>query len=113
MSWRQSGIFVAVLLFICFFSCLPGVSLVGFAATTPQFIQESDNQVDTGRTSSVTFSAPTAAGNYFVVYLIWDNNSSASVSDSAGNVYTSVASASRWNSNKYNAQVFFAKNLRA
>jgi chitodextrinase len=113
MSWRRSGVFVVVLLFISFFSSYPGGNFVGFAATTPQFIQENDNQVDSGRTSSVTFSAPTAAGNYLVVFLIWDNNSSASVSDSSGNVYTSAVSASRWNSNKYNAQVFYAKNLKS
>jgi hypothetical protein len=108
MSWRRPVLFTVVLFSICFVS-----SSVGFAATTPQFVQERDNQANSGRTSSVSFANPTTIGNTIVVYLIWDNTGSAAVSDSSGNVYASAVSASRWSSNRYSAQIFYARNLKS
>src|SRR5712671_549072 len=92
--------------------CCGGNSSV-FAATTPTFVQEKDNQVTAGRTTSVSFSSFTTTGNIIVAYVIWDNTSTATVSDSNGNVYASAAGPTRWSSNKYSAQVFYAKNTKS
>jgi len=86
-----------------------GGSNIAFAAATPTFVQEKDNQVTTGKTNSVSFTSPTTNGNIIVAYLIWDNTSAATVSDSAGNIYVSAVGPSRWSSNKYSAQIFYAK----
>jgi chitodextrinase len=113
MSWRRSGLFAVALFLICFLSSYPNERFVGYAATTPQFVQEIDNQVNSGKTSSVSFASPITIGNTIVVYLIWDNTGSASVSDSAGNNYVSAVSAARWSDNNYSAQVFYARNVKA
>src|ERR1019366_3713825 len=79
-------------------------------ATTPAFIQEQDNQVTSGNTSRATLSTKTTAGNLFVVYLIWDNTGSASVSDSIGNAYASAVAPIRWSNGQYSAQIFYTIN---
>jgi chitodextrinase len=85
-----------------------GIAALG--ATTPAFIQERDNQVTSGNTSRATLSSKTTAGNLFVVYLIWDNTGSASVSDSLGNAYASAVAPIRWSNGKYSAQIFYTIN---
>src|SRR5579871_6683060 len=95
--WR-CGVVLAALT-----AALPAV----LPAATPAFIQEKDNQANSGKSSAVTFSAPTTAGNLIAVYLIWDNSASASVTDSLGNTYTSALPATLWNT-KYSSQIFYA-----
>jgi hypothetical protein len=81
--------------------------------TAPAFVQEKDNQLYIGNKSSVTFSNPTAVGNLIVVYLIWDNKGSASVSDSLGNSYSNASGVALWSSGTYSAQIFYTINLRS
>jgi chitodextrinase len=91
-----------------------GIGIVAHAATTatPKFIQEKDNQVTSGKTSSIKFSSSTTAGNLLVAYIIWDNTGSASVSDSSGNTYLSAVGPSTWPNGHYSAQVFYARNTK-
>ena len=83
---------------------------VALEAAQPAFVQERDTQITFGSTSRTTFSAPTTAGNLLVVYLVWDNTSGVSVSDSLGNTYTSAVGPTRWNNNRSSAQIFYAIN---
>jgi uncharacterized protein (TIGR03437 family) len=78
------------------------------SAVTPTFIQEKDNQITSGQTSSAAFSSPTTAGNLVVVYLIWDNLGVASVSDSLGNTYAAAVAPTRWSNGLYSIQTFYA-----
>jgi chitodextrinase len=84
---------------------------VAFAAITPRFVQEKDNQVTSGNVSSATFSAPTTAGNLIAVYLIWDSTGTASVSDSLRNTYVSAVAPAQWGSGKYSSQIFYTISL--
>jgi chitodextrinase len=96
-------------------SCFTLLALFAFGsaplgATTPAFIQGTVNQISSGITNSVPLSSPTAAGSLIVVYVIWDNTGSVSVSDSAGNTYASAVGPTQWNSDPYSVQVFYAIN---
>lgn len=93
-----------VLLVICF------LTSVASGAAQPTFVQERDSQITFGSTSRTTFSAQTTAGNLFVVYLVWDNTSGASVSDSLGNIYASAIGPTRWSNNRNSVQTFYAIN---
>src|SRR5882672_2839777 len=88
-------------------------AIAASGATTPAFVQEKDRQINLGTKNAVAFSSPSTAGNLIVVYLIWDNTGSASVSDSLGNAYVNATPATRWSSNRYSAQIFYAVNLRS
>jgi uncharacterized protein (TIGR03437 family) len=85
--------------------------IINGANTTPVFIQEEDNRVTSGQTSSATFSSPTTAGNLIVVYLIWDSTGTASVSDSLGNTYAAAVAPTQWSNSQYSVQTFYAINL--
>ena len=83
-----------------------------FGAGTPTFVQERDSQITSGRTVNVAFRSSTAVGNLIVAYVVWDNTGSASLADSAGNSYVSAIGPTRWSSNRYSVQVFYARNIR-
>ena len=89
------------------------LSAIQAVASTPAFVQERDNQVNSGNTSSTTFSSVVTGGNLLVAYLIWDSTGGASVSDSLGNVYASAGGPTRWSNGIYSAQVFYAINKRS
>jgi trimeric autotransporter adhesin len=78
------------------------------SASVPVFIQEKDNQVISGQTSTATFSSPTTAGHLIAVFLIWDNTGVASVSDSLGNTYAAAIAPTRWNNSVFSSQTFYA-----
>jgi glucose/arabinose dehydrogenase/chitodextrinase len=82
------------------------------AATTPTFKQVRANEITSGTLNSLAFKSANTAGNLIVVYLAWTNTNSVSVTDTRGNVYTSVGSRTTWgvNSNR-SSQVFYAKNI--
>jgi chitodextrinase len=88
-------------------------SAIQAVASTPAFVQERDNQVNSGNTGSTTFSSVVTGGNLLVAYLIWDSTGGASVSDSLGNVYASAGGPTRWSNGIYSAQVFYAINNRS
>src|SRR5450631_953083 len=96
--------------FLIWFTLFLQTGSAALGATTPAFIQEKDNQVTSGNTSRATLSSKTTAGDLFVVYLIWDNTGSASVSDSLGNTYASAVAPIRWSNGKYSAQIFSTIN---
>ena len=81
-------------------------------ATTPSFVQARAAEITSGRTNSVAFQAPNAAGNLIVVSVFWDNTSSVSVADSRGNTYASGGARRTWGSTR-SAQVFYARNVAA
>jgi glucose/arabinose dehydrogenase len=78
---------------------------------TPTHVQSRANEIGSGTVNSLAFSNANAAGNLIVVYAIWDNTGAASISDTKGNAYSSVAPATRWNNNTWSSQVFYAKNV--
>jgi len=83
---------------------------VASGAVQPAFVQEKDTQITFGSTNRTTFAAPNTAGNLIVVYVVWDNTSGVSVSDSLGNTYTSAIGPTRWNNNRNSVQTFYAIN---
>src|SRR6266404_2360201 len=67
------------------------------ALAAPTFIREADNKVTTGTTASVALPS-TAPGNLIVVYVVWDNASTARVSDNFGSSFASAGGPTRWSS---------------
>jgi hypothetical protein len=80
------------------------------AAATPTFVQARAKEVRSGTTSSLAFTSANTAGNLVVVYVLWSNAGSVSVSDSRGNGYASAVARVTWKSN-WSAQVLYAKNV--
>ena len=80
-------------------------------AATPAFVQKKEQQINSGTTNLVTFTTSNTAGNLIVVYVIWDNNGSVSLSDSRGNTYVSAVSQAKYSGDRANAQIFYAKNI--
>ena len=78
---------------------------------TPAFVQESDGSTTSGRTVSAAFSSANTSGNLIVLHVIWDNTSTVSVSDSAGNRYASAVGPTRYNNKSWSAQLFYATNV--
>lgn len=101
---------------------LLGVALVLAAATlsvvsssrayaaTAAFVQGRNAQVTSGTTASLAFSKANTAGNLIVVYVVWDNPGTVTVSDTRGDTYTAATSRQAWGSN-WSAQVFYASNI--
>src|SRR5215831_7042770 len=87
-----------------------GAAPAGAAPATPKFVQVRANEVTSGRTNSLTFSSGNTAGNLIVVYAIWSNTNSASVSDSGGNAYAAATARTTWGTN-WSAQVFYANKI--
>lgn len=79
-------------------------------AAPPQYIQGTQNEVRSGTTNAVSFGSALHAGNTVVVYLLWSNSGSATVTDSQGNTYTSAGPAVPWGSNSLNSQIFYARS---
>ena len=80
------------------------------AASTPAFVQARANEVGSGTTNSLAFTTPNTAGNLIVVYAIWSNAGTATVTDSRGNAFVSAAPRTTWGTN-WSSQVFVAKNI--
>ena len=76
----------------------------------PSFVQATDNQISLGSSTPVSFSIPTQPGNTIVVYVIWDNTGSATVTDTSGNVFVPASGPLNWG-NGSSAQVFYATNI--
>ncbi len=85
---------------------------IGAAGTPPAFVQVNDNDISAGSSVPVSFNNPVKAGNTIVVYAIWDNAGSASITDTLGNHFVSVSAPVSWG-NGYSAQIFYATNLAA
>ena len=87
----------------------PGTALTA----TPTFVQARAREVTSGTAVSLAFGSANAAGNLIVVYVVWDNAGSAAISDSRGNSYAAAQAVTRWRSNQWSAQVFYARNVAA
>ena len=76
-------------------------------------VQHIEETAGTGiSTTSQTFSAVSTSGDLIVVTVKWgDQTLSASVSDSKGNMYTSVIGPTNWSGTAKRAQTFYAKNI--
>lgn len=77
---------------------------------TPAFVQQNTNQITSGASNQTSFSTANTAGNLIVVYAIWDNTNTATVSDTNGNTYTSAVGPTALTS-CCRAQIFYAKNI--
>ena len=89
-----------------------GLPTVHAAPATPTYVQGRANEAARATTTNaVAFSSANTAGNLLVVYAIWDNSSAATISDTRGNSYASVAPPSRWKGSAWSSQVFYAKNV--
>ena len=81
-------------------------------AATATFKQVNGKEIKSGTVNSMAFKSANMAGNLIVVYLAWTNTSSVSVTDTRGNVYTSVESPTTWGpTSNRSSQVFYAKNI--
>jgi glucose/arabinose dehydrogenase len=79
-------------------------------AATPAFVQTGAREVTSGTTNALAFGSPNTAGNLIVVYALWSNTNTVTISDSRGNTYTGATSRTTWGSN-WSAQVFYARNV--
>jgi hypothetical protein len=82
-------------------------------AATATFKQVNAKEITSGTINNLAFKSANTAGNLIVVYLAWTNTSSVSVTDTRGNVYTSVENPTTWGPSFSNrsSQVFYAKNI--
>ena len=93
---------------------LPMFAPSASAAATPTFKQVRAKEITSGTLNSLAFSSANTTGNLIVVYLMWTNTDSVSVTDTRGNAYTSIGSRTMWGANSNNSsQVFYAKNVAA
>ena len=93
------------------------------SAAAPANVQTRAQEITSGSVAHLPFAEPTTAGNLVVVYVVWDNDSPVTVSDSAGNSYASAApavslpletastAAATWNNDTWSSQVFYAANV--
>jgi hypothetical protein len=111
---KSTFIALGVVACLCLISGVPALQGgTAEAAPIPTFVQGSFARVVSGATVSVAFPRPTVAGNTVVAYALWSEVGSVSLSDTAGNAYTSVSAASRWHGDAWSAQVLYASNVRA
>ena len=75
-------------------------------AATPAHVQSRANEIGSGTVNDLAFASPNTAGNLIVVYALWSNAGSATVTDTRGNSYATAGPATRWNNNTWSSQVF-------
>jgi glucose/arabinose dehydrogenase/PKD repeat protein len=107
---RPSRLAVLVLVGALLGIALPRVDAA--TAATPTFVQVRAKEVRSGTTNSLAFNNANTAGNLIVVYAIWSNTGSATVSDSRGNAYANAAARTTWGGT-WSSQVFYARNVAA
>jgi hypothetical protein len=100
----------AVLLLVLGITLLPAPVQ---AAAIPTFVQTRAKEVTSGTTNGLAFNNSNTAGNLIVVYVVWCNVGTVSLSDTRGNAYASAQAPTRWSNNQWSAQVFYAKNIAA
>jgi len=81
------------------------------AAAKRLFVQKRDQQVTAGSSISVTFRRPNTFGNLIVAYLVWDNSTTVSLTDSRGNTYLNAIGPTPSGSGRASAQIFYAQNV--
>ena len=78
--------------------------------TPPAFVQGTAREVSGGTANSVLFTQPNGAGNLIVAFVVWDNSSAVTLTDSNGNTYAAATARTAWGSG-WSAQTFYAKNV--
>jgi hypothetical protein len=66
--------------------------------------------VGSGTTASLAFPSANTSGNLIVVYVVWDNPGTVTVSDTRGNNYTAATARQAWGNN-WSAQAFYASSI--
>ena len=103
--------YVVLVTALMFTAAIPSiVSLSQANAASTAFVQGGDTQVGSGTTASLAFSSANTSGNLIVVYVVWDNPGTVTVSDTRGNIYTAATARQTWGSN-WSAQAFYASNI--
>src|SRR5262249_28604340 len=82
------------------------------AATGTQLREAAVQKISSGSRLTAAFSSPNGTGNLIVAYVVWDNSSPVTISDSAGNVYLSAVGPTKFSGDRANSQIFYAKNIR-
>ena len=111
-TWRGrvGALVVAVLVATLAVVAAPATSV---EAAPPAFVQARALEINGGTVNSTSFTNANTAGNLIVVYVVWSNAGTVSVSDTRGNTYAPAQAATRWNNNQWSAQVFYAKDIAA
>lgn len=86
------------------------VTTLAPATSAPTLVQVTNSQISRGSKVSVNFSAANQAKNTIVVYVIWNNKGSITVTDSRGDTFVNAGAAVVWG-NGSSAQVFYASNI--
>jgi glucose/arabinose dehydrogenase/chitodextrinase len=79
-------------------------------AAPPAFVQARAREITSGTSNALAFTNPNTAGNLIVVYVVWSNNSTVTLTDTLGNAYTPAQAVTKWAGN-WSSQVFYAKNI--
>ncbi|MBV8716470.1 MAG: hypothetical protein JOZ65_15505 [Chloroflexi bacterium] len=83
------------------------------AASTPAYVQSNSGKSTSGTTVSAAFPVANAQGNTIVALVVWSNTGGVTVADSNGNGYHAAKSATPWKNGTWQAQVFYASNVRS
>ena len=81
------------------------------ASPSIAIVQDRNTEVTSGTTASLPFSKANTAGDLIVVYVVWDNPGSVTVTDTNGNTYAPATTRRTWGNN-WSSQVFYASNIR-
>ena len=76
-------------------------------------MQSSADRISSGNVVRTRFNDANVAGNVVVAYAIWNNTSSASLSDTNGNAYVSAGAPVGWSGGTWRSQVFYATDIEA
>jgi glucose/arabinose dehydrogenase/chitodextrinase len=81
-------------------------------AATPTFVQARAKEINSGTVNSLAFNSANSAGNLVVVYVLWNNTGSVTLSDNRGNSYAAATTRATWGTN-WSSQTFYAKGVAA
>jgi len=101
---------LAVILAVSGWLPLPGAAHA-VLKPIPRFVQLRYLQIASGSSISTTLRRANKAGNLIVVYVVWDNSGSVSLTDSRGNTYVSAVGPTQSGGDGSNAQIFYAKDI--
>ena len=85
-------------------------SYAAHGATRPRFVQKKVLQVTSGSSIPLTFTRPNKPAGLIVAYIVWDNGDPVSLTDSAGNAYTSAAGPTQAGDG-FSSEIFYAGNI--
>jgi hypothetical protein len=86
------------------------VTTAAHPVAPPFIVQLNQNQITSGTSASIAFHAATSAGATIVAYVVWNNTSGVTLTDSRGDAFVSATGPTSWG-NGYSAQVFYATKI--